>query len=49
MLFIYSSLLGLLATFIGESLTLRIIADVWPDLTISDTGLSGESEHEPRR
>jgi hypothetical protein len=42
-------LLGLLATFIGESLTLRIITDVWPDLTISDTGLSGESEHEPRR
>lgn len=29
-------LLGLVVTFLGEALTLRILRDVWPDRTISD-------------
>lgn len=29
-------LLGLLATFIGEELTLRLLVDVWPELPLDD-------------
>ena len=35
-------LLGLLATFIGESLTLRLARDAWPDASIDNTDLRGE-------
>jgi hypothetical protein len=35
-------LLGLLATFIGESLTRRLVLDAWPDASINSTDLRGE-------
>lgn len=44
-----AQLLGLLVAFIGESLMLHILLDVWPDLTVLDTRPSGESEYEPTR
>lgn len=31
-----AQLLGLLAAFIGESLTLRLVRDVWPKLSLDD-------------
>ena len=31
-----ANLLGLLVTFIGEGLTLRLFHDVWPNLTLGD-------------
>jgi hypothetical protein len=34
--------LGLLATFIGESLTRRLVRDAWPDGSIDNTDLRGE-------
>lgn len=36
-----AQLLGLLSTLIGESLTLRLVQDVWPNLPFDDTN-SGE-------
>lgn len=30
-------LLGLLGTFVGESLTLRLIQDAWPDLALNNS------------
>ena len=44
-----SQLLGLLAALIGESLTLRILLDVWPDLKTFDAGPIGERAHDPTR
>jgi hypothetical protein len=44
-----AQLLGLLATLIGESLTLRIVLDTWPDLTVVDAEPSGESEDDPTK
>ena len=35
-----AQLLGLLFTFIGESLTLRLLLDVWPEAALDD-GNSG--------
>jgi hypothetical protein len=32
-----AQLIGLMITFIGESLTLRLLHDVWPDLPVSET------------
>ncbi len=37
-------LLGLLLVFIGESLMLHILLDVWPDLIVFDPRTSGECE-----
>ena len=37
-------LLGLLATFIGESLTLRLARDAWPDVSIDKTDLKEEEK-----
>jgi len=37
-------LLGLLATFIGESLTLRLARDAWPDESIDTTDLQREGK-----
>lgn len=42
-------LLGLLASFIGEGAMLRILAGIWPGVTISDSELSGENADAPRR
>jgi hypothetical protein len=40
---IVAQLLGLLVTFIGEPLTLRLVRDAWPDASIPATGAeSGE-------
>jgi hypothetical protein len=33
-----AQLLGLMFTFIGESLTLRILQDAWPNLPYSEVG-----------
>ncbi len=38
-----AQLLELLVTFIGENLTVRLVLDVWPDLTFDDTN-SGETK-----
>jgi len=37
-------LLGLLATFIGESLTQRLVCDAWPDASIEKTDLKQEEK-----
>ncbi|MEO6625102.1 MAG: hypothetical protein ABIN37_09765 [Burkholderiaceae bacterium] len=37
-------LLGLLATFIGESLTRRLVCDAWPDTPIDNTNLKEEEK-----
>ena len=36
-----AQLLGLLANFIGEPLTLRLVQDTWPDLPSEDTNSRG--------
>jgi len=41
---IVSQLLGLLVTFIGEPLTLRLVCDACPDATEAETDRSGEEE-----
>jgi hypothetical protein len=47
-----AQLLGLLHTFIGQSLTLRLVQDAWPDAAFGDRD-SGTTEtrgkHEPTR
>jgi hypothetical protein len=40
-------LLGLLFTFIGETLTLRLVHDVWPDASFSTLTAEGTGKHEP--
>jgi hypothetical protein len=37
-----AQLLGLLITLIGETLTLRIVSDVWPDASLHDANQSAE-------
>lgn len=39
-------LLGLLITFIGEALTMRLLRDIWPDLPSSDLTSSGRNRNE---
>jgi hypothetical protein len=34
-----AELFGLLVAFIGEALTLRLVGDVWPELTFNDSDL----------
>jgi hypothetical protein len=41
---ILTQFLGLLHTFVGEPLTRRLLADVWPD-TLFDTPLPGRQEN----
>ena len=36
-------LIGLLETFIGGSLTLRLLSDIWPDLSGADMNSEGET------
>lgn len=36
---ILASLIGLLVTFIGEDLALRLVRDVWPDVPLAETDL----------
>ncbi len=40
-------LLGLVVTFLGEALTLRLLHDVWPDRTISDVHFGERNGNEP--
>jgi hypothetical protein len=39
-------LLGLLFTFIGETLTLRLVHDIWPDASFSTLAAEGTGKHE---
>jgi len=43
-LVLVAHLMGLLATFIGESLTLRLVRDAWPDASINETDLKAEEK-----
>jgi hypothetical protein len=40
-------LLGLLFTFIGETLALRLVHDVWPNASFSTLTAEGTGKHEP--
>ncbi len=42
-----SHLIGLVETFLGEALTLRLLHDVWPDRTISDVHISERNGNGP--
>ncbi len=42
-------LLGLVVTFLGEALTLRLLRDVWPDRTISDIHFGERNGNEPAK
>ena len=41
---VVTQLLGLLVTFIGEPLTLRLVSDAWPDATEAATDPFGEGQ-----
>lgn len=41
-----ASLLGLLVAFIGETLTLRLVRDIWPELPNSDNFTQGDKNEE---
>jgi hypothetical protein len=41
---VLASLMWLLATFIGDDLTLRLLRDVWPDVSLGVAGGEEESE-----
>ena len=45
-LVLLSHLLGLLVAFIGESLTLRLVHEVWPELPADELGPDKEGENE---
>ena len=44
-----AQLLGLLVTFLGAELTLRLVREGWPDWAVFGTELQKESEHDPTR
>ena len=39
-----AELLGLLVAFIGDNLTLRLLRDVWPDLSLDDLNFSNRDK-----
>jgi hypothetical protein len=41
-------LIGLLYMFIGETLTLRLMHDVWPDISFNTLTAEGTGTHEPQ-
>jgi hypothetical protein len=41
-----AQLLGLLITFIGEDLTLRLVREVWPKLSLNDLNFGKGDNHE---
>jgi hypothetical protein len=41
-----SQLLGLLVTFIGEQLTIRLVHHVWADLPVEDKDLDEQSQND---
>jgi len=44
-----SNLLGLLAAFIGESLTLRLVLEVWPKLPLNDLDFGKGDKNEKEK
>jgi hypothetical protein len=44
-----AQLLGLLRTFIGEALTLRLVQDMWPDAAFDDPDSGDGEKHERTR
>lgn len=42
-------LLGLLVNFIGEPLTLSLVADAWPDLLLEETNSPEQNRHDSTR
>jgi hypothetical protein len=44
-----AQLLGLLFTFIGIALTLRLVQDVWPDAALGDRDSKTGGKYEPTR
>ncbi|HEV8635464.1 MAG TPA: hypothetical protein VG370_14655 [Chloroflexota bacterium] len=45
MTMVLASLFGLLATFIGDELTLRLVRDVWPDARLDETDRGTQETH----
>jgi hypothetical protein len=44
-----AQLLGLLAAFIGEDLTLRLVREVWPKLSLNDLNFGkGDNDEKPK-
>ncbi len=44
-----AQLLGLLAAFVGESLTLQLVREVWPKLPLQDSGFGKGIKNENRK
>jgi hypothetical protein len=44
-----AELLGLLVTFIGETLTLRLLQDAWPGVRVNDFDFSGKKPGKEQR
>ena len=44
-----AELLGLLAAFVGETFTLSLVLDVWPDFPVFDTNPGGKANRDPAR
>ena len=43
---VLAQLLGLLAAFIGENLTLQLMGEVWPNLLLNDLDFGKKAEYE---
>jgi hypothetical protein len=43
-----AQLLGLLVAFIGESLTLRLVREVWPPVTLGNLNASKDDKNEKK-
>ena len=41
-----AQLLGLLVAFIGETLTLHLVRDIWPKTTLNDMGFDNGDKNE---
>ena len=44
---VIAQILGLLGVFIGEELTVRLLSDIWPDLSAVETESHGVSKSDP--
>lgn len=44
-----AQMLGLLVTFVGEPLTLSIVQEVWPELSVGDTNSGRQDQNDPTR
>lgn len=43
---VLAQLLGLLAAFIGENLTLQLVGEIWPNLLLNDLDFGKKAEYE---